>query len=252
MKAAFVALLFLSQIAVHAADTAYSALRIVGKRRGADTLNRVLEVRGRNGAPEPAVWKVVLDDPGARGGLREVDVQGGRIIAERTPTGRTVSAPMNFNQLNLDSEGAFTVAHQEAEKAGVPFDRVDYVLKSGTGGGAPVWDLALFRERYGQVGSIVIAADSGAVLRQERLGVRGRAYPRQQDGPGIEDRDYVRRDDLPPEEDDREYLEERREVVEERREYGRERIRDAPSLFRRAGRHFERRGVQIRRFFTGE
>ena len=255
MKAVFVLALLLAQFAAEAADTAYSALRVVGKRRGADALNRVLEVRGRNGAPEPALWKIVLDEPRARGGIRELEVQRGQIISERTPTGRTIGSPMNFNQLNLDSEGAFTVAHQEAEKAGVPFDRLDYLLKSGTGGGAPVWELSLFRGREGQVGSMVIAADTGSVLRQDGLNLRGRPYPRQQDRDQIEDRDYVRRDDLPPEDEDREYIEERREVTEERHEYRRrsgEPIRDVPSLFRRAGRHFERRGLQIKRFFTGE
>ncbi len=255
MKAVFVLVLLLIQLSVEAADTAYSALRVVGKRRGPDALNRVLEVRGRNGAPEPAVWKIILDEPRARGGLREFEVQGGQIISEKAPTGRTIGAPMNFNQLNLDSEGVFTVAHQESEKAGVPFDRLDYVLKSGTGGGAPVWELALFRGREGQVGSMVIAADTGTVLRQDGLNVRSRPYPRQQQVGRTDDRDYVRGNDLPPEQDDREYLDERRVVTEERHEYRRESgepIRDVPSLFRRAGRHFERRGVQIKRFFTGD
>ena len=83
-----IAIFLAAQAAVQAAETAYTALRVIGKRDGQSILNRVLEVRGRGGAPQPAVWKIILDDTQARGGVREVEVQGGRIIGERTPTGR--------------------------------------------------------------------------------------------------------------------------------------------------------------------
>src|SRR6185436_2489679 len=87
-------------------DSAYKALRVYGRKFGEPSLNRVIELRGRTGAPQPAVWKIIANDSGARGGLREIEVQRGRIISERTPTNRSVlGAPMNFNQLNLDSDG---------------------------------------------------------------------------------------------------------------------------------------------------
>jgi hypothetical protein len=222
--------------AATAADTAYAALRIVGKQNGAQLLDRVVEVRGRAGAPNPEVWKIVIDDPHARGGIREVEVQRGRIIGERTPTTRPLNRPMNFNQLNLDSEGAFTIANQEAQKAGVPFQRIDYTLKSGNGSGAPVWQLQLFDERGGDIGLLQIAADSGTILRQEGLEPRGRIYPR---------------------EEDRAYLEEQttRETVvrngEEESRYERSGGSGLPGFFGRVRRHFERRGRQLENFFTG-
>src|SRR4051812_41545885 len=139
MKAVvLVGFLFATPLAATAADTAYSALRVIGKRDGQDILNRVVELHGRGGSPQPSSWKVIIDEPRARGGVREIEVQRGKIVSERTPTTRGAGSTMNFNQLNLDSEGAFTIANQEAEKAGVPFDHVDYRLTSGTGGGAPV------------------------------------------------------------------------------------------------------------------
>jgi hypothetical protein len=216
-------------VAAQAADTAYTALRIIGKQNGSAVLDRVVEVRGRAGAPHPEVWKIVIDDPRARGGIREVEVQRGRIIGERMPTARPLNRPMNFNQLNLDSEGAFTIANQEAQKAGVPFQRVDYTLKSGNGSGAPVWQLELLDDRAHRLGTFQIAADSGAILRQE-LVARDRAYP--------EDRAYV--EDVPP----RDYEEER---VMRDRDTG----SGLPGFLRRVGRHFERRGKQFENFFTG-
>src|SRR4029450_13790327 len=83
-------------------DTAYKALRTFGKQTGDKVLNRVVEVRGRNGIPQPDVWKVIASDPGARGGLVEAEVQRGKIISQRTPTARATSATqtMEFNQVN--------------------------------------------------------------------------------------------------------------------------------------------------------
>jgi hypothetical protein len=236
MRAAFFVGLFLAAAcAVQAADTAYSALRVVGKREGQDSLNRVLELRGLRGAPDPQVWKIVLDEPRARGGVREIEVQKGKIIGERTPTSRNLGNPMNFNQLNLDSEGAFTVANQEAQKANVPFDRVDYTLKSGTNGGAPVWELELFDGKNGRVGMLTIAADSGTVLNRQLD--RGHLA-------GGNDRDYLEGDPS------------RRPSDRVEREYDRERSSNSsggvPGFLNRVGRHFEKRGRQIENFFTGK
>ncbi len=235
MKLHFVAALLLAAASVaSAAETAYSALRVVGKRDGQETLNRVLELRGRGGSPQPSVWKVVVDEPRARGGFRELEVQRGKIIGERTPTSRAAGSPMNFNQLNLDSEGAFTIADQEAQKAGVAFDRVDYVLKSGTGGGAPVWELELFDGRNGRTGYVAIAADSGTVLRKEMDRV-----PRSS---AADDRAYLdeRRDPPPPR---------TRDVEETRESSG---SGGLPAFINRVGRHFQKRGRQLENFFTGK
>ena len=90
------ALLFALVSAAPAQDSAYAALRVVGHSQGKEALNHVLELRGRGGSPQPAVWKITLDEPRARGGVREVEVQHGKIISERTPTaGRTAGSPMN-------------------------------------------------------------------------------------------------------------------------------------------------------------
>ena len=132
MKAVIFAGVFLAApLAALANDPAYTALRLVGKSRGEDTLKHIVELRGQHGAPQPAVWKIVLDDPHARGGIREIEVQSGKIVGERTPLEHDAASPMALAQLNLDSEGAFTVANQEAQKLNKSFDHVDYVLQSG-------------------------------------------------------------------------------------------------------------------------
>jgi hypothetical protein len=209
-----------------AADTAYAALRVFGKKEGEQALHRVVELRAKGGTPQPATWTITIDDPRARGGVREIEVRGGRMSGERTPVGRDFGAPMNFNQLNLDSDGAFTVANQEAEKRGVPFDRIDYTLGSGAGG-VPIWSVALHEQKGGRVGTLKIAADSGAVVDQDFSN----------------DRRYA---------DDRAYVEtDRRRDPEYRGEGGGLRG-EAGAFLDRIGRHFQKRGRQLSNFFTGK
>ena len=222
--------------AAQAAETAYTALRVIGKREGQTVLNRVLEVRGRGGAPQPLLWKITLDDPRARGGIREVEVQGGRIVGERTPTGRVPGSPMNFNQLNLDSEGVFTIVNLEAQKAPVAFDRVDYLLKAGTAGGAPVWVLDLYNGSPARVARYELAADSGTILNQQIDRGGGRVAP-------------VEEPPLAP--DDRPYVERRPVEPDPGTTRPGERFRGVDDFFRRLEKRFERRGHQLENFFTG-
>ena len=173
-----------------AGDTAYQALRVLGRERTSALLNRVIQVEGREGAPQPGVWKVVLDDPAARGGVREFEVQNGKVSSERTPvhaySGTAAEAVMDFKKLNLDSAGAFTIANKEAAAARVGFDTVDYVLRCGDNAGAPVWILKLTDDKRQVVGTIQISADSGAVVSRVGFGTGVR-----HDGPATENPDAV-------------------------------------------------------------
>ncbi len=212
-------------------ETAYTALRVIGKVQGKEVLSRVISLQGRNGSPQPAVWKITLDDPKARGGIREVEVQYGKIISERTPTApRTSTGKMNFSQLNLDSDGAFTVANQAATKVATPFDRVDYLLTSGASGGSPVWHLQLTEIKTGPAGSLEISADTASILREDFK--KPAAVPEAAAVAGNNRRT------APPV----------RGAEAEHSQPG-ERFRDVPDFFHRLGKRFERRGKEVQHFF---
>jgi hypothetical protein len=256
---------------IWADDTAYNALRVVGRSQGKDAINRVVELRGRAGSPQPAVWKVTLDEPRARGGVRELDVQRGKVISERTPAAaRTTGSPMNFNQLNLDSDGAFTVANQEARKGGIPFDQVNYTLRSGTGGGAPVWQLELSDTKLGRAGTIDIAADTGAVLSQN---LRQPTASRPGNERTFSDSNRRSQPPPPPPVSDRYARDQDRDSGGDRYSGGGDRypadgprysggdsrysqpgepFRSVGDFFHRVGKRFQKRGVQIENFFTGQ
>jgi len=156
-------------------DTAYQALRTVGVQRGDDALKHVIEVEGLGGVPEPAVWRVVLDDPAARGGVREMDVSHGKIVAEHTPvraySGSAAGALIDFHKLNLDSSGAFTVAEKEAQKAHVGFDSVDYILRTGDSPDAsPIWVIHMMDASHKSIATMSLGADTGAIVSSDLYG----------------------------------------------------------------------------------
>ncbi|MBV9390350.1 MAG: hypothetical protein JOY96_00505 [Verrucomicrobia bacterium] len=154
---------FLPAIA-QAQDSAYKALRSVGKLRTEKALNEVVLISGRSGRPQPPEWEVSLDDPTARNGIRELDVVAGQITAERTPLRGPETAPVDLKRLNLDSDNAFRIAEEAAARNHVSFDSVNYQLASEGPSSAPVWTLQLFDYEQRPVGVVRIAADTGTLI----------------------------------------------------------------------------------------
>jgi hypothetical protein len=151
---------------VSAQDTAYKALRTVGAQRGEKALNQVVTIVGESGRPQPVAWRVTLDDPGARGGERELDVVSGRISSERTPARPPTSGvrPIDLTKLNLDSDAAFRAAEQEARRNQVGFDSMNYRLSVESVSGQTVWTLVLLDYEQRPVGTVRIAASNGTLL----------------------------------------------------------------------------------------
>lgn len=153
-------------------DTAYEALRLVGQQLNRAYLNRVISVNGVEGDPQPAKWNILLADRAAPGGVREVQVANGRIIANRTPSGGVVGSTENATitaaRLNLDSSGAFSVASYTADKSHVNFDRVSYTLRTNDRGN-PVWIVTLQDQLRQPLGTIQINAVRGNVTRVEGM-----------------------------------------------------------------------------------
>src|SRR4051794_33765641 len=54
--------------------TAYEALRVVGRQFGRGVLSHIVSITGVKGEPQPEKWKIILEDTGARGGVRELEI----------------------------------------------------------------------------------------------------------------------------------------------------------------------------------
>ena len=163
-----VSLVLASSALAQESDTAYEALRVVGTQLNRGYLDRIVSVSGAGGDPQPRTWRIAIADRAAAGGIREVDVTNGRITAQRTPTDGVVGAPIKTALLNLDSNGAYSVAAYTAEKSHVLFTRASYTLRPNARG-VPVWAVTLFDDSRQPVGTIHIAANKGNVTRVEGM-----------------------------------------------------------------------------------
>src|SRR6266487_1345503 len=167
------ALLFLvTPVLAEEHATAYEALRVVGKQLNRDFVSHVISVSGLDGDPQPKTWKILLDDPRARGGVREIEIANDQIVSERTPVrsvaGSSEGATINTSRLNLDSSGAYAVASHTAQKSNTRFATVSYTLRTNEGGD-PVWIVTLENESARPVGTIHIGANRGNVTRTEGM-----------------------------------------------------------------------------------
>lgn len=151
------------------AGPAFPALEVVRSQRGPEFLAKLVEMRGERGEPQPLAWKLFFNDPEARGGVRELVVQGANITSERTPLrgmGGVGDLPvLTMANIKLDSTGAFAAANREALRMKVGFHWIDYTLRADANNGQPIWVVDLTDYLGIRVGSLVVAADSGRVVR---------------------------------------------------------------------------------------
>ena len=152
--------------------TAYEALRVVARQSGRGVLNHIVSITGVQGDPQPEKWKIILEDSGARGGVRELEIADGRIASQETasPTvaDSTEGAMIDMARLNLDSSGAYAVASHTAEASHARFATVDYTLRTDERG-EPIWIVTLLNKSSRPVGTIYIGATRGTVTRTEGM-----------------------------------------------------------------------------------
>ena len=147
-------------ISAHSANaaTAYDAMRVVGKEKSESLLEKITEVRGLHGSPQPSTWKISTKET-------SYDIRGAKLTS--TSAGRALT-PLNLSELKLDSDGAHTVAEREAKKAAFSYDYADYTLRSGAQS-TPVWEVRLVDEGHEKIAILSIGADTGKVLSSDGL-----------------------------------------------------------------------------------
>lgn len=153
-----------------AQETAYAAMRVVSAAKGFGMLEKLVEVQGKDGGPQPESWTLLFNDPSARGGVREIVVQDGAIVSERTPLGGFSGVGdlpvLPTSRLNLDSDGAFRLAEQEAKRMGIGFHWLNYTLRfDEMDAKGPLWILQLIDYLGENVGTVVINAETLQIVQ---------------------------------------------------------------------------------------
>jgi hypothetical protein len=159
-----VAALLSSSVFALAGDTAYDALRAAGARLGPDAQNRLVEISGKGGRPQPALWQVQIEDPSGKGGQVQINVQRGVVVGQGKAGSAGAGGRLSLSSIQLDSDGAFAIANTEAIRCDISFDRLNYVLKLE--GRIPIWRVELLDGPSSLVGTLKIAADTGTVIER--------------------------------------------------------------------------------------
>lgn len=165
---AFVLLSTLSALGQQQSGTAYQAMRTVGTQLGRGALSHIVLVSGKNGAPQPQRWHIVLEQPGGEGGYRAIDVANGRIVSDQVTSEVQSSRPIDTRKLNLDSSGAYAVAAHTADTSHTVFDFVNYTLRSDARGN-PTWTVSLQTAAGTHGGTLHIGANRGNITRVEGM-----------------------------------------------------------------------------------
>jgi hypothetical protein len=158
--------LFAFTVSGLAQETAYQALTTVGKIKGEAYLDNLLYLEGREGGSQPGNWRLIFEDPASRAGFREIEVQNGQIVSQRAPLKSSFgdSGRINLDRLQLDSDGAFTVAQREAARQRVRFAKANYYLQASGDAGAPTWRVELVDASGEVVQSMQVSAADGRVV----------------------------------------------------------------------------------------
>lgn len=154
------------------AGSAILALRTVANQPYAANA-KIVELRGERANPMPAEWRILLADPSARGGVREVSVANGAITSERTPLkgfqNVAEMASIQTSQVSLDSSNLLQSVREQANEARVAFQWLDHTLRTDPSTRKPVWSIRLYDDLGALVGTMGVSAEGGAIVQSLQM-----------------------------------------------------------------------------------
>ncbi|NNE90109.1 MAG: hypothetical protein HKN23_00530 [Verrucomicrobiales bacterium] len=145
------------------------ALNWISKEYGDQSVEWLVEMRGFGGIPQPIEWEILAYDQRAPRKLRWFVAGGGRVKDDGIDTAHYPERPpggyLSRESVRINSEKAFKIVENEARKAKVGFDRVDYFLRVREFSREPIWRLELKDADRMLAGKIYLSAKTGEVLR---------------------------------------------------------------------------------------
>ena len=150
-----------------AADfTALNAVKLLPREHRA----RVARIEGRDGAPEPERWHILVNDPARDSGVREFVVAGGAIVAERglSQFAETLTPEQVLgDSVRFDSDSAAQLVQRYAQVNDVTVASIAYQLRKDGAKSVPLWRLNCYDRIGREVGSLTIMATKGAVISHQ-------------------------------------------------------------------------------------
>lgn len=131
----------------------------------------IARLSARSGKPSPEAWTIAVYDSKAPKGVRELTVASGTILSSKTKSdlalklGKTDVVGVDSLRIDSDQVAELTAGYASANQL-VPA-AFDYDLRKEGEDAAPLWTVIAYDEAGTRLGTIVVAANSGAVISHE-------------------------------------------------------------------------------------
>jgi hypothetical protein len=131
----------------------------------------IARLSARAGKPSPESWTIVIYDPKTPKGVREFTISSGTIISSKTKSNlalKLVKADViGHDGLRIDSDQVAELTASYASVNRLAPAAFDYDLRKEGSDAAPLWTVVAYDEAGARLGTIVVAANSGAIISHE-------------------------------------------------------------------------------------
>ena len=149
--------------------SAITGLQQISQRYGLSPEERIVEMRGAEGQPQPEEWWIVVYSPSSAFNLHTYWTDRTRVADEGANEEFYPDiVPRGFidrQKLQVDSTAAFRTLDAEARRAGVGFDSINYRLRCREGSDEPVWEVTAIDGEGYKVGRVHLSGATGEVYR---------------------------------------------------------------------------------------
>lgn len=160
--------------------SAFQALKLLS----AEQLKALSRVEGVDGTPTPERWYLIVHDPSAENGFKELVVNAGAIVAERglsqfvesVGPGEVIGA----SPLKIDSDRLAKLLRDTAKASKRTVAAINYELRRESAAVAPYWKVTALDVEGRPFGAILVSAEKGTVLAKDGFvpeGPKGAATP---------------------------------------------------------------------------
>ncbi len=149
------------------AGTALDALRLLPEPQW----KTLAIIEGRDGAPAPERWYLLVQDSTAENGYREFVVEGGQILVSRSVSQFAENLRpqdvVGADAVKIDSDRLLSIAQQFAGANNFVIGKIDYELKKSDAAAGAVWKLSCRDESGGKTAELIVSANKGNVVSHE-------------------------------------------------------------------------------------
>jgi hypothetical protein len=131
----------------------------------------IARLSARAGKPSPESWTIVIYDSKTPKGVREFAVSSGAIISSKTKSNLALklvkSDVIGLDGLRIDSDQVAELTASYASVNRLVPAAFDYDLRKEGSDAAPLWTVVAYDGAGTRLGTIVVAANSGAIISHE-------------------------------------------------------------------------------------